>query len=262
MTLEEYISNPMGKNNATFHQLVRETIKANYKIKYENVLLRENGAINYYLYQDSVNNTFYAHIKVPSEKVEKFYYDTVIKFFTTSDDNTGGGKNLEKYQVQFFSNDPAFVFTHAHTFMDNGLFIEELKYKMSEQAINQEATEKNPNNSVGYVKTIYFAYLYLKQRGFLKTISYKSAEKYDKMLVGSRIMVADAKIELRQEEEKKRDKRKKLVISKDLEKRINKYDIGDKARGRLVTGTTKTAKVKNTKAVNTIKTTAKIKNKK
>lgn len=262
MTLEEYIANPMGKNNATFNPLVREAIKGSYKTKYENIMLRENGKINYYLYKDETNNVYYAHVKVPSERVEHFYYDTVIKFFTSSDENTDSGRNLEKYQVQFFSNDPAFVYTHAHTFMEHDLFINELKYKMSEEAIKREASEKNPNDSVGYVKTIYFAYLYLKQRGFLRAISYRSAEKYDKMLVGSRIMVADAKLELRQEEEKKRDKRKKLVISKDLEKRLNKYDIGDKAKSRLVTTTSKTAKVQKTEAINTVKKSSRIKYKK
>ena len=122
MTLEEYIANPMGKNNATFTPLMRESVKKSYKAKFDNVMLRENGKIGYYLYKDNKNNAYYIHLKIPSEVIENFYYDVVFKFFTSSDQDTGGGKNLEKYQVQFFSNDPAFVYTYAYVFAHNDLF--------------------------------------------------------------------------------------------------------------------------------------------
>lgn len=258
MTLEDYIANPMGKNNPTFTPLIRETVKKTYKAKFDNVMLRENGKMGFYLYKDNKNNAYYAHLRVPSEVIENFYYDVVFKFFTTSDDNTGGGKNLEKYQIQFFSNDPAFVFFHAHTFMENGLFLNELAARMSKEAIKKKATITNPNDSVGYVKSLYFAYLYMKERGLLKTISYQSAQPYDKYLLASMVMNADLKIELRQTEEKKRDKKKKLVMDKSLAKKVNSYDISDKARSRIVTTTNKAASIKKTKAINSTSKTKKV----
>ena len=250
MTLEEYIANPMGKNNATFTPLMRESVKKSYKAKFDNVMLRENGKIGYYLYKDNKNNAYYIHLKIPSEVIENFYYDVVFKFFTSSDQDTGGGKNLEKYQVQFFSNDPAFVYFHAHTYMENGLFLNELAARMSKEAIKRKATQTNPNDSVGYVKSIYFAYIYMKERGFLKTISYLSAQPFDKYLLASMVMHADLKIELREAEEKKRDKKKKIVVDKALARQINKFDLSDKARSRIVTTTSKTASIKKTKAIN------------
>ena len=258
MTLEEYIANPMGKNNATFTPLVRESIKNSYKAKFDNVMLRENGKVGFYLYKDNKTNSFFIHLKIPSEVIENFYYDTVFKFFTTSDDNTGGGKNLEKYQVQFFSNDPAFVFFHAHTFMENGLFLNELAIRMSKEAIKKKAVEKNPNDSIGYVKSLYFAYLYMKERGLLKTISYQSAQVFDKNLLASNVMNADLKIELRQVEEKKRDKKKKLVMDKSLARKVNSYNLSDKARSRVVATTSKAATIKKTKAINSSTTSKKI----
>lgn len=260
MTLEEYISNPMGKNNASFTPFMREAMKNNYKAKFDNILLREGGSIGYYLYRDSKNNIYYAHVKVPSEVIEKFYYDVVFRFSATSDMDTASGTNLEKYNIQFFSNDPAFVFTHAHTFMENGLFINELAFRMSKEAIKKKATEKNPNDSVGYVKSLYFAYLFLKERGLLRAIRYKSAEPYNQMLMGSRIMMADLKIELRQREESKRDKRKKIVIDKNLSKQLDKYNLNDRAKSRLVTSTKRTATtntVRKTKAINASKSSKK-----
>ena len=125
MTLEQYITNPMGKNNAVLSSIVRETIRRDYTQRFNNILLRENGKIIYFLYKDSKNNSYYAHIRVPSEVISNFYYDTVIKFFTDASVKDAG-RSLEKYYTQFYSNDPAFVFTYANTFLGNGLFIKEL----------------------------------------------------------------------------------------------------------------------------------------
>ena len=257
MTLEEYIFNPMGKNNASNTPLVREAIKASYKYKFDNVLLRENGIIKFYLYYDSTNNIYYAHIKVPSEVIEEFYYDTVFKFYTSADRHTESGKNLEKYDVKFYSNDPAFVYTHVHTYLTHGLFIEELSPRMSKEALAKPATEKNPNDSLGYVKSIYFAYLFMKNRGLFKTISYSQAQPFHIKLLAANIMPADQKIALREDAERKRDKRKKVVIDKATARALSKYDLSDKAKARLVTTTKTTTKIKNTKAVNSVKTTKK-----
>ena len=42
---------------------------------------------------DIENNKFYAYLKIPSEVVEKFYYDVVIEFSATSDIEDAG-RNL------------------------------------------------------------------------------------------------------------------------------------------------------------------------
>ena len=49
MTFEQYITNPMGKNNAILSNMVKEAIRADYTRKFNNILLRENGKINYFL---------------------------------------------------------------------------------------------------------------------------------------------------------------------------------------------------------------------
>ena len=43
------------------------------------------------------------------------------------------------------------------------MFIKELKDVMSKEAIKKVAQEKNPSNQVGYVKSLYFAYLIFKK---------------------------------------------------------------------------------------------------
>ena len=248
MTLDEYISNPMGKNNAVMPGFTREAIRSGYTRRFDNLLLRENGKIQYYLYKTN-SNVYYAHVKVQSEVVPKFYYDTVLKFYADSKVKELG-KNLEKYYVELFSNDPAFVFNYTHTFMKNGLFIKELSPKMSREAIKTRAKEKNPKDINGYVKSIYFAYLFLKQRGLLKTISFGGAETFELRKVLSRIEHADKKIAERQEEGSKISKRKKIDVDNNTLANIFKIGISDKANSRLVTTTKRTVGVKKTKAIN------------
>ena len=239
MTLEQYILNPMGKNNAVLSALARETLRKTYMHKFDNILLRENGVIKYYLYKDEKNNTYWVHVKVPSEVVKDFYYDTVFKFFT--DENvTKGGQDLFSYNVKFYSNDPAFVYTYAHVFSKNNLFITELQSKMSKEAIRKEAKEKNPQNDVGYVKSIYFAYLTMKNRGLNKLVKFNAeAKPLDPKYFLSQIEEADEKITKRQEEGAKVSKRKKIDVDKSTLRNIQKYTNSETDLSRLQVRTTK-----------------------
>ena len=251
MTFEEYIQNPMGKGNAVIPAMVREAVRKNYMTKFNNILLRENGRIDYYLYKNEKDNTYYILIRIPSEQVSKFYYDVVIKFFA-DEKIKESGRNLEKYYVQFFSNDPAFVYNYAYVFNKNDLFIKELAPRMSKIALKTPAKEKNPDNINGYVKSIYFAYLFMKQRGLFVKSKFDAGQPFNLKYIISEIEPADSKIERRQIEERKRDKRKKIVVDKKTAKNISNITSKDMG-SRLVTTTTKVKGVKKTSAVNSVK---------
>ena len=253
LTFNDYIRNPMGKNNAVMTASMREMMRTRYKHKFDNILLRENGKIEFYLYENSSDNTYWIYVKIPSEVVKKFYYDTVIKF-STNQKKLNAGRNLFDYNVQFFSNDPAFVYTYANVFLQKDLFINELKSKMSEKAIKDLPKEKNPDNNIGYVKSIYFVYLLMQNRNFNNlTIFNRFSEKLDIELLLNNIEDADIKIQERQEEGKKVSKKKKLVVDKDTYKTLKSMGV---TSDRLVTTTTK--KVKKIKNVNTSKKIKKI----
>ena len=205
MTFSEYIQNPAGKQNAVFSQ--REMYRTIYTQKLDKILLRENNKIDYHLYTDSTD--FYIYIKIPSETIEKFYYDVVVRFFP-NDPTDGAKPTLKSYNVQFFSNSPDFVFTYAHVFIEKDLFIEDLKPKMSKQAIKKEANVRNPEGIVGYVKGLYFAYLIMENRGLFTKSKFKLySSKYNKKELLHNIEEADIKIEKRQEEEAKKNKKEK-----------------------------------------------------
>ena len=247
MTFEQYILNPMGKNNAVLNGAVRELMRKQYIHKFDNLMIREHGAMEYHLYIDSAKNQYWAHIKVPSETVEHFYYDVVLKFFI--DASKGGTNDLFKWDIQFYSNDPAFVYTYAHVFVDKEYFIPELKSKMSREALTTAPSEKNPNNDVGYVKTIYFAYLLMENRKLNKLNRFEAEAQplYPKNLLND-ITPADEKINDRQEKGKSVSKRKKKNIDKYTLRNIQRVVGKDADLSRL--------QVTTTKKVNTIKSTA------
>ena len=245
MTIEEYVNNPMGKNNSVVPASARELMRKDYGYRYNNLLLRENGKIDYKLYRIRKDNVYIIHIKIPSEVVNKFYYDVILRFSANSDVKELG-TNLEKYNVQFFSNDPAFVYTYAHVFMREGLFVKDLLPKMSKLAIKEKPKVKNPNELKGYVKSIYFAYLYMKERGLFKTISYGSAKEYNKEILLSEVEDADQKIEERQVQGAKVDKRKKIQVDLQTARNISKFTSDTSRLSIKVDKVPKTRKIKTT----------------
>jgi len=199
MTFDQFIDNPLGKNSAVLTIAARQSILDSYSKKWDVIMLRENGNINHYFYHDEKHNAYYAHFKIPSETVKNFYYDTVIKF--TADAKVGeAGKDLFKYSVQFYSNDPSFVYTYAYVFKKNGMFIDELSDKMSRDALRKAPKVKNPHQNTGYVKTIVFAYLLMKNKKYNDRSTFKgSAASYTKGHLSGNIESADIKIKNRQE---------------------------------------------------------------
>lgn len=162
MTLEEYIKNPMGSSVMTNRKVYYDM----YSEKWNAIRLRENGLILFTLYKDK--EEYFIHFKIPSEVVPKFYYDTILRFYLPKDKIAEAkSKTLSNYDVQFYSNDPNFVYTFAHAFNKNSLFIKDLEKKMIEKCLKEKASEKNPKDEVGYVKSIYFAYLEIKDKGLL-----------------------------------------------------------------------------------------------
>lgn len=221
MTLDQYILNPMGRKNAVMNAVAREAIASDYLKRYAQVMMREHSNIGYFFFKDEKRNKYVAHIKIPSEVVPKFYYDVVLEF-TTDQNVTAGGQDLFKYNCRFFSNDPAFVYTYAYVFNNDELFIDYLRSKMSRKALHDTPNEKNPSQSVGYVKSIYFAYLFMKARDFNKVNIFSPlAKKYSLSELTKSIEHADDKVAARIEAGNKIAKKKSAVAKKEkLEEKI------------------------------------------
>lgn len=255
MTFDEYINNPMGRKNAVYSN--RHVYRELYSKKLDLILVREVGKVNYFLY--NTKDKYYVHMKIPSEVIKNFYYDTVIEFYT-DDKSIQLSKTLKDYYVKFYSNDPSFVFTFAHAMLENDMFIRDLVPRMSKEAILKVAKEKNAKNEIGYVKSIYFAYLLMRNYGLFNKIKFVSeAHKYDKKTLLKNIEKADIKVEQRQQAQLEYNKQKKEEKRK-LKKGKSHDNIykDDSIKSKISTKINTVKKVGKTKTINTIKKIKKI----
>jgi hypothetical protein len=251
ISFDKYIDNPSGGTSVITN---RKMYKDLYTSKFDKILLRENGKIDFKVYKDnkSKDDSFYIHIKVPSEVIAKFYYDVVIHL-STVETTKKASTNLRQYQVKFFSNDPAFVYTFAHAFSEHHIFVEDLKPRMSKVALKSLAKTKNPTNQIFYVKSLYFAYLTMEKYSLFNRINLNGlAEPYDKKILLNNITNADIKIKERQDAQEKldkeeRDRKRKEAAEKDRNRNINHKTSSSKiSKITNVSKTSKISKVSNT----------------
>ena len=248
MSFDKYIDNPSGGATVITN---RNMYKDLYKSKFDKVLVRESGKIEWKAYYtNDKQDSFYIYMKVPSEVIEKFYYDVVIRLYTT-ENKKKSNVNLREYAVEFYSNDPAFVYTFAHAFSKNNLFIKDLEPKMSKTALKNVAKVKNPKDNVWYVKSLYFAYLTMERYHlFNRSILKQHGKNYDKRELLSQITNATEKIEARQEAGIKLEKDKAKA------KKIERNDKPLQSKHTKSTGITRTPTVsKTSKITSKVKTT-------
>ncbi len=252
MNFDKYIDNPSGGSSVVTN---RAMYKEMYKSKFNAVLLREQGKIIYNIYKTSDNNdSYFIHMKIPSEVIPNFYYDVVIRLYTTVNSKKASA-SLRSYAVQFYSNDPAFVYTFVHAFSKNKIFIEDLAQKMSKAALDNRAKIKNPKDNIWYVKSLFFSYLVMEKYNlFNRNILDRNAKKYSKNYLLSQITHADKKIQDRQYEQTKLNKKKqqedaakrKKTINEERPSSFGKVSTIRHSKNSKITKTTST--IKNTKS--------------
>lgn len=212
MTFEEYINNPLETRMGGY---TREIYRKNYTDKLNAVLVRENNKVDYYLYKNSKDGSYYMYMKIPSETVKGFTYDVVVRFKRPEKDphKVDTEKDLKHYDVEFFSNDPAFVFNLEYTFKSKNMFVKDLTKRGSKEALTTKPKVTNPNNTIFYCKTIYWAYLLGEHRGlFVKS---KYTEKYDAKRLFDMVMDSQEKITERQEKGESERKKKNREASEE-----------------------------------------------
>lgn len=259
MTFEEYTKSPFPKKASAMTGEMREMILSNYKRKLDAVIVREMNKFDYTLYYNKEKDIYICHLKVPSEVVPKLRYDVVIKFFT--DDPILKNRNtLDKYYVQFFSNDPAYNFTFCNTHIEYGLYFTDLHSKSCKKVIKEKADIRNPKDELGYVKSLVFAYFIMKSKSLFNKIMYEThGNKYNVNTLLGNIMSSDDKIAQRTElgqEIARQASRAKKGINAGIKDRLNDREYSNKA-DRIRSHNNKTKKTKTVGVVKTIKTTKK-----
>ena len=164
-TFDDYIRNPSGKGSA-----VVATVNLD---QYQKELLSlegKNGKASYIVYkQNNIGGklTYFIHFKIPSS-TKGFFNDVVIELDANQDDTTTT-KTVKAYKVKFFSNDSNFVYTYAYSYKSHGVLITELEKLLPFRCITSKPVMRNPDNAMGYNKSIVFAYLIMiRDNLFLK----------------------------------------------------------------------------------------------
>ena len=244
MTFGQYIENPMGKSNAVFAG--REQARELYTNKFDMIYMREAGKIDRTLYFDNAHDNYIVHFKIPSETVKGFYYDVVIRFFT-NDPAQHTSSTLKGYDVQFFSNDPAFVYTYMYVFRTHGMLIEDLKGKCPKASLTDAPIERNAYQVPGYVKSIYFAYILMSRTDlFLKSTYHDRGKRYMKVALLNQVASFVNKMEERQDKEAKQKAQAKR-------EKADKQRIGNKTVAPPVTEKNRANMVKRVGTVGTVK---------
>lgn len=203
MTFEEYIKNPAGKGASTAPN--RQMVEQFYTQELDKLLLKVNGKIDYNLYING--SKYYVSFKIPHHTYDKFFYDVVIEL-STSDKALGAVRDLKKYDVKFFSNDPSFTFTWAYVFNQNDMLIPALRQKCSPIALKQAPIVRNPSETMGYNKYVYYAYLLMRLYNLFDKAEFDLKRKPYSTLSSS-IVNADRKFEERKKAEEAYKKKPK-----------------------------------------------------
>jgi hypothetical protein len=251
MSFDKYIDNPSGGSVISARKMYKEM----YRQKFDKILLREQGKIDFKVFKSGdKTDSYYIYMKIPSETIDKFYYDVVVRLYTTVGSKKSGSI-LRSYAVGFYSNDPSFVYTFAHSFKENGLFIDDLAPVMSKTALKKEAKTRNPQNQVWYVKSLYFAYLTMEKYGLFSRLTLdRLSTNYVKKDLLRMITPADEKIVARQQAGEKLEAEKRKQKAEELKAKEAKRNPGVSAKQSI-----KAALTKKTKTTGKTKTTSTVK---
>lgn len=162
MTFQQFLQNPTGPYSSFFGK--RENIKQDLNNRFYTLLTtNKNKDFNCRTYKKE--NSYYFHIKIPSEKYSTILYDVVIKLIPNGTsvlvENT-----LKNYNLQFFSNSPAFVYTYAYVSKKDKILLPFLEKKLNKVSLTKPPTVKNPIEIYGFEKSIYFALLYIEYKNY------------------------------------------------------------------------------------------------
>lgn len=218
MDIRQYLDNPMGKGAIIpGKQMIVDDFNKRY------TSLTSNKSIDCKIYKNK--ELYYFHLIIPSESERDNTYDIVIEF-SPKDKTDKGDESIINYDIRFFSNCPSFIYTYAYAYNLNGVFIDFMDKKLQKDIFKKPPLVKNPNNTVNFEKSLYYACKYLMDekkyltKNFLKSAALKfnkrdflySIRDHDKIM--DEIKKANNKLKKEKEKEAKENKSYKRTKNK------------------------------------------------
>ena len=238
MTLNEYMSNPMGKGTS----IGLSEIKNNLDLEYTEL----KSGMTLTIYRIAEETLFYL-VTVPSRHAKNLSYQVLFQFdiHMVPDEF----KDVRQLTFSCFSNCPSFSYTYAKVFDEKGMLCTWLKTKYDKKVFKSEPETRNSQKLISYERSMYLAAKFISNSG-------KSKIEYAKVIglpVKNHSMIA-SKINEQQYIEDKynaatKEPEKKKVFS------ANKPKLQNKHTNSSTTGTTNytksTSKISSTKKTKT-----------
>lgn len=136
-------------------------VKSNYKERYKEISNQIEST--WYIIGDK--GPLVIHLRIPSEKVDNVFYDTLFEFATGKNTTL---KDFRQSEVKIFSNCPSFVYMNAKICKEKGylvpwasVLINPRAFEDGKKDAKEESSSKDKPNDVRYEKSLYFSALYL-----------------------------------------------------------------------------------------------------
>ena len=167
ISLDQMLKNPMGKYSAAFVR--RSFARSGMQIFYLNLLKRYRHAISVQGYD--VENRVMFIVMIPSEtyKWNKVRYTVVIEFIN----DPLMKRPFVHRDMKYFSNSPAYQFIYEYVLYHRGLIPDSITPILSDIAINNRPQLRNPDETLGFEKSLYAAGRVLSEGSYL-TLNYTS----------------------------------------------------------------------------------------
>ena len=146
-TLSDFLIHPFGVPSSDLDSKYAEAYKKT----------RELMSVEGYSVLDE---SYYIHIKVPSESQPGKKYDVVIQFIPQTNTMTKEHM-LDNYVIQFFSNSPSFIYKYAALYRIHGYMIDALQEKLDPEYKDKLPEKSNTEMKLYCDKSIYLAGRYL-----------------------------------------------------------------------------------------------------
>jgi len=241
MLLKEFMQDnmPLAKGSV---KIPIKGLRAQYRERYDKLV--KSKKFLYDIYRVTPTGRNVVHVKVPSETLEKFYYDVLLEV-----EPTPMAHSLEQCNVKFFSNCPSFVYTYAYIFyhLDTdtggdktpssrpspGAIIQMLVHKIPRQHLLMSGTEsklgdavldnapdiRNPHRLIMLDKSIYYAVFYLEDNVPLSSIISSRRYRTEAQVI---VSVADFDgLMARRKQQEQREKQKRQNKTKELQQKAD-----------------------------------------
>lgn len=161
ISLDQLLVNPLGKYSA--HVIRRSFARSGMHTFYLNLMKRYRHAVSVQGY--NVDNRIFFIGMIPSEAYQwnRVRYTVVIEFMN----DPMFKRPFVHRDVKYYSNSPAYQFIYEYVLYHRGLIPDSLTPILSDIAINNAPMVRNPDQTLGWEKSLYAFGRILNEGGYL-----------------------------------------------------------------------------------------------